>query len=525
MSIVELRQTAENEWKAKYQGNYGLYTIRITTNGGKTIKFSCSCPSDYYPCKHIPMIEEAIANKTIGGARQGENNGLKIEEVLKNVSSEELRKFVANQSKYNGELYNAVFLEFAAGVKTTEVNNYSGIIREALVSASTWGNESYYYEEVQDLDALDKWFDKAKSYLGQEQYDEAILVCKACIEEYSQWLYNASEETDAIFDGKYHSTPFDILEDVAKHTDKRELFDYCLSEMKKEKYAETYFYYEFHRLLATLALEVDPDTFIALQDQLLADIADKSSDEARTVLKRKIDFYTRLGQEDKAEALLEENMQIYSFRLKVIEKKIEQQDFQTAKKLIYEFLSGKEGQDHYLDRTWRKLLLDIAQKEKDIPAIRELAYGFIEDHFQKDYYEIYKATFSSLEWVAEWEKLFLRYSSKERFDSSAANVLAIENDAERLMHYIEKYLSSDKLVTYHTVFASAYAEKTLELFKKVIVPYAENNIGRSHYEHILSLLRKMLNIEGGKEVVLDLVAGFRLRYKNRRAMMETLQRL
>ena len=40
MSIVELRQTAENEWKAKYQGNYGLYTIRITTDGRKTVKFS-----------------------------------------------------------------------------------------------------------------------------------------------------------------------------------------------------------------------------------------------------------------------------------------------------------------------------------------------------------------------------------------------------------------------------------------------------------------------------------------------------
>jgi hypothetical protein len=44
--IIELIQTAENNWKAKYQGNYGIYTIKITTDGKKTIKFSCSCPSD-----------------------------------------------------------------------------------------------------------------------------------------------------------------------------------------------------------------------------------------------------------------------------------------------------------------------------------------------------------------------------------------------------------------------------------------------------------------------------------------------
>jgi hypothetical protein len=61
--IIELRKIAENQWKAKYQGNYGVYTIKITTNGKKTVKYFCSCPSDYSPCKHISMIEEAIEKK------------------------------------------------------------------------------------------------------------------------------------------------------------------------------------------------------------------------------------------------------------------------------------------------------------------------------------------------------------------------------------------------------------------------------------------------------------------------------
>jgi hypothetical protein len=40
----------------------------------------------------------------------------------------------------------------------------------------------------------------------------------------------------------------------------------------------------------TLALSVDPDAFLVLQDNLLADIEDKSSGEARIILQRKIDF-------------------------------------------------------------------------------------------------------------------------------------------------------------------------------------------------------------------------------------------
>jgi len=520
-----LRQNAENEWKAKYQGNHGLYTIKITTDGKKTVKFSCSCPSDYYPCKHIPMIEDAIAKKMAGGGKQGKDRRLKIEEVMGNVSAENLRKFIARQAEYNDELYNAVFLEFAASVKNTKVNKYSGIIQKILASAPTSDDDNYYYEEVQYIDALDQWIDKAWSYVNQEQYDEAILICKACIEEYSHWLYEIGGETYSTFPRKYRSTPFDILEDAAKHTGKRELFDYCLVEMKKEKYTETDFDDDFHRLFATLALKVDPGAFLALQDQLLAKITDKSSDAARTVLQRKIDFYKRLGQSGKALALLEENIQIVSFRLELVEIKIAKQDFGAAKRLVNDFLMGEGKPAHYLYNTCRKLLLDIAQKENDMPAIKELAYGFVKEAFQQNYYEIYRATFIPEEWAAEREKLLLRYSEPKYFSDSAANLLAAEDDAERLVQYIEQHLSSENLVRYYKSFASAYPEKTLELFEKIIVTYAENNIGRSHYEYVFSLLQKMSKIKGGKKEAADLVSVFRLRYKNRRAMMEILQRL
>ncbi|MDR1238780.1 MAG: SWIM zinc finger family protein, partial [Treponema sp.] len=61
--IIDLRETSPNRWQAKYQGNYGVYTIKIATDGKHRGEFSCTCPSDYYPCKHIAIIEEAIAER------------------------------------------------------------------------------------------------------------------------------------------------------------------------------------------------------------------------------------------------------------------------------------------------------------------------------------------------------------------------------------------------------------------------------------------------------------------------------
>ncbi|MCL1813651.1 MAG: SWIM zinc finger family protein [Treponema sp.] len=531
MGIIELRQIGENNWKAKYNGNYGVYTINITKDGKETVKYFCSCPSDNYPCKHIGIIEEVIDEEMAIRIKQERSRRLQVKDLIKDVSVQKLREFIITQAKYDREFLNTVLLEFASQVKNAKGNKYSRIIQEALESIlpSDYGYEDdYYSEETLIIDVLDQWLDKARDCLCMEQYDEAILICKACVEEYSQWLYTLRENIARQFSLEYQTIPFRIMGETAEHIDKKELLDYCLSEMKKRKYDDTYFYDNFNLLLEELAATVDPDAFIVLQDELLAEIEDRSSLVAEAVLWRKINFWRRIGNSDKAWTLIEENMQIESFRQEAVERMIEEQNFPEAKKLIYDFLAdcvteeGKTNERH-IDCTWNEQLLDIAQKEKDVLAIRKLAYGFIEDYFKKEYYEIYKAAFSPGEWAEERERLFLLYADKDNYlNHSAADLLAAENDAERLINYMEKHLSLRELEEYYNVFATAYPEKTLKLFRKALIIYAERNIGRSHYEYIHAVLKNISRIKGGKKAVSDLTADFKIRYKNRKAMMEIL---
>jgi hypothetical protein len=519
--IIELRQITEKKWKAKYEGNYGIYTIKVTFDGEKAVNFSCSCPSDYYPCKHISMIEDAIAKKIAAKEKEEKSDGLQPENFIGSVSAEKLREFIITQAKYNTELYNAILLEFSTNAENTKGNKYSALIHKTLASVPH-DEDDYYDAECLNIDALDQWLDKAWKCIDLKQYDEAILICKAIIEEYSQWLYNIGENVSLIFSIEYQSVPFDIIDEAADHTDKKELYNYCLSEMKKKKYEGTDFYDGFQRLFENLAAMLDPDAFITMQDELLAGVKDKSSYEAETILRRKIDFYRRLDEKKKAWGLIKENIQIESFRMKVVKRKIKKQNFQLAKKLINDFInSQKEDHEKYFNDTWLELLLDIAQKENDMPAVRKLSYRFIEEYFSEKYYQIYKETFSPAEWADEREKLFLLYRGTKSFNDSAASLLIAENDTKRLLCYVEKHLYMDNLERYYEVFASDYPEETLAMFKKVLIPYATNT-GRYCYEHILSLLRKMSQLKGGEKAASDLAADFRIQYKNRRAMMEVL---
>jgi hypothetical protein len=224
---------------------------------------------------------------------------------------------------------------------------------------------------------------------------------------------------------------------------------------------------------------------------------------------------------------IEENIQIESFREDVVRTRIEEQNFSEAKKLINDFLAKQEkGHNRYSHVTWHKLLLDIAQKEKDIPAIRSLAFGFIEGNFNKEYFEIYKSTFSPAEWADAREKLLLHYNRNNDYycENSVADLLAAEKEAGLLINHMEKHLSMQGLKKYYAIFAPVYPEKTIGLFQRALVSYAEKNVGRSSYEDILEMLRKMSLIKGGKKAARDLIADFNIQYKNRRAMMETLKR-
>ena len=78
MKIIDLHEIFPNTWKASYSGNYGTYTIKIKTDGKKTTDFSCSCPSDYYPCKHIAMIEEAIRERIAKNSKTVDNDETSI---------------------------------------------------------------------------------------------------------------------------------------------------------------------------------------------------------------------------------------------------------------------------------------------------------------------------------------------------------------------------------------------------------------------------------------------------------------
>ena len=523
--IISLHETSENTWQAKYQGNYGIYNIKIKLDKGKIGTYSCSCPSDYSPCKHIAMIKEAIDSRMVKMTKAPKEVTITVEELLKNVPHKEMVDFIARQAKYDPELTNKLFVEFLHKAKGENQDNYALVLRNALADLDYDIDEVYEYEEDSiEIDILDELFTKAEKFISQNRFDEAIAICKACIEEFAQWVEELDEELIDFLDPNYSEKPFELLSEIASHlgVNADDLFQYGISEIEHPKYSNTGLDSHFHELLAKLAGTDDNiREFIALQDRLLQNIQDKCSNEAKEILERKIVFYRMNNKPETAWQLIEKNIQIESFRNQVVQQKIKEGKLGEAKKLIVDFLSTKQNDHFGSHRDWQKLALSIGQLENDVPVIRKIAFSFIEIHFNAEHYRIYKSSFQSDEWEKEVERIIAHYQKTERgFSNSVADVLAEEHDASRLINYIEKHLSLERLGQYNTHFSKSYPKETIDLFRKVINQYAERNTGRNHYEYMVSLFKKMALIKGGKEMATTMMAQYKNQYKNRRAMIE-----
>ena len=530
-SIISLQETSENVWQAKYLGNYGTYNIKIKIDKGKINTYSCSCPSDYSPCKHIGMIKEAIDSRMAKNKNIAKEDTISVEELLQNVSHKELLKFIVSHAKYNPEFTNKLILEFLQQAPGQQENSYSLALRNSLKNIDIDYEDMYEDENLSiEIDVLDEWFTKAREYISQKRFDEAIAICKACIEEFADWLEEIEVDYLNFMDPMYIETPFELLLEIASspETNSHELFEYCLSKIDEPIYSASGMDDNFNDLLANLArTENEFKIFIELQDSLLKDIKDKSSNKAETIIKRKIAFYRKHNQPKIAWQLVVENIQIESFCKQVVQQKIAEGKFTEAKKLIADILDTiNQDNRAYYKSEWEDLALSIAQKENDVPVIRKIAYAFIESHFEREHYHIYKSSFKSNEWEKEVNNIIANYEKKGNdFNDSVADVLAEEHDASRLIMYIEKHLSMDRMDEYHNYFAKAYPKETLDLFRKVINHYAERNTGRNHYEYMVSLFKKIAHIEGGKKMATTMMAQYKIQYKNRRAMIEIFNKV
>jgi hypothetical protein len=81
------------------------------------------------------------------------------------------------------------------------------------------------------------------------------------------------------------------------------------------------------------------------------------------------------------------------------------------------------------------------------------------------------------------------------------------------------------LQEYENVLKKEYPEQILDKYKDEVNKMAVHTSDRKHYSYLVSLLRRMQKIKGGTRLVQNIIGDWKVKYRNRPAMMDELGKL
>lgn len=183
-----------------------------------------------------------------------------------------------------------------------------------------------------------------------------------------------------------------------------------------------------------------------------------------------------------------------------------------------------------LDKAYRGQVLEYNQKKKEIYRLQGNKSAYIEQLWKLvleqsagdlDIYKELKAQYSEKEWLIKREELFKKLPANAHID----RLYKEEKLYDRVLAYVLKSSGLYAVQSYENVLKKEYPKQILSKYQDEVNKMASCTGNRKHYADLVALLRRMKQIKGGSEIVETIVEEWKIKYRNRPAMMDELSKL
>lgn len=460
-----------------------------------------------------------------------------VEQVLRFVESDKLSGFVLQYASSHSDFKSALMEAFLPKKPAKKVDYRSEI--ESCFNSSYRKNfkRGRYYEPEIDWDELsdkiEKYLTKATLLFQRQALEEAATIALQILHSIGghyieeDFLYN-----DGYIDfGISCEDAGDLLLKVVQHSDTSQaLKENILSEIiqigKMATYRE-YDIFDMDDLIQQIMLSVQSkEEALATVNQLIME--KKEHWDLYKLVVRKIEILKELGKTAEVETTISEFLYLPEIRRQEIAKLLEGKCYEKAIGMLNEgIVIAERAGELGIVGEWQEQLLSIYEEMHDVAKIIEMCrLLFIHTDGSLGYYHKLKSLVPSMDWKEYLNALMQETTFYDYWGTgnNKAEIYIEEKDYDKLFGYLSalEYRRLDALLQYASHLNATHSSQILPLFTDDLRTYAEKNLGRNHYEYIARVLRGMRKLNGGKEVVKQLVEEFRVLYKRRPAMMQEL---
>ena len=501
------------------------YDVEITFDGDEIVDMYCTCPyAESANCKHMAAVLYQMEAEHKLEERKEHNPAETIEAIVNEAEEKDVRDFLIEALEKDRDLQMRFRMLVSKKITSRDIDLYKRRIDDIVREYAGYGDfipYKYAYDFAMDLDEIltqDIW-----QMMELGNYHEAFELSCYILKTIAGVDMDDSDGGTSIVTGGCQ----DVWKSILEHTDmedRRELFQWFVDHVRRR--TDGYSYIEDFLMEEFQEREFIEEKLL-LTDQKLGTIEPEPDFYGRyrqeKWVKRRIALMKALGKtEAQIEEFCDEYWQLPYVRQYMISSCEDRGDYDRAIEILLESMDmDKEYRGlvagYGLDL--KELYLETGQKEAYLDMLWKLALDLRCGDMQV-YRELAKQ-YAPSQWAVEREKIFERLGGRHE----AAEFFLEEKLYDRLLDYVKESPGLYALTKYEAELAKRYPAELLDKYRTEVEKMAKPTTSRKEYQHIVSVLRCMKKYPGGAAVTADLVRQWKTIYRNRRAMMEELNKV
>lgn len=511
-----------------------IYEVQVEIDEeGNVEDMDCDCPyAEENNCKHMAALLYYIENDGKIESKKIMRNTDNFDKIVDRISENEIKEFVLaklyEDSNFQNE-FRSYFVQYFEKMpkkvyeRRISQSVYQAIGRKGFIEYSETDRFSYpMYEYMQE----------AKNLIKHKEYQAPFWIASLILEELPELPIDDSDGTTSYVESECIEVIEEILEKCKSKNIINEIFNWIIESIKNdtlgdysdgiEKILDEYFIE--NKFINERLKIID-----AKIQELNQEKNHYSEYKLESLIKTKIALLYQLGMDKEALETIKDNIYFVPIRKMIIDKEKENGNIDQVEKLLKEGMNIALKRGHCGTVTYYiEELLSIYEKqnnnEKYKDLVQETLFKYSRASFK--YYKKLKELYTKEQWENKRDSIIKELESDgEGYHRDNLRQIYIEEQYyDKLFKSIMTTPLFEIIVRYEKYLKKDFEKQLLEEYRKIV---DEKSIftGKRNYEEVRKILQHMKILKDGEKLVEKMIEEYKIKYANRRLMLEELDKI
>lgn len=511
-----------------------IYEVQVKINrNGNVEDMDCDCPyAEENNCKHMAAFLYYLENEGQVESKKITRNTDNYDKIVSRISENEIKEFVIEKLYENSDFQNEFRSYFVQYFEKTPKRVYERRISQSVYQAIGRKGFIEYNETYKFSNSMYDYIQEANNLIKNKEYQVPFWIASLILEELPDLPIDDSDGTTSYVESECIEVIEKILQKCKNNEIKVEIFNWIIESIKNdslgdysdgvEKILDEYF---TENKFINERLKI-----INGKIQELKQEKDYYSEyNLENLIKTKIALLYQLEMDEDALKTIEDNIYYVPIRRMLIDIERKKGNIDRVEKLLKEGMEVALKRNHYGTVTYYiEELLSIyenqKQKEKYKNLVKETLLKYNRGSFK--YYKKLKELYPKEQWKSKGDSIIKELESDgEGYHRDDLRQIYIEEQYyDKLFKSVMTTPLYEIVVQYEKYLKRDYEQQLLKEYQKIVNEKSKFT-GKRNYEEIRKILQHMKTLKNGKALVGKMIEEYKIKYANRRLMIEELNKI